>query len=367
MVKSESTIMGEKIPKGLYPVMKADLDLVPGLDSYIKEIQESRTYSNFGSQVTRLEQEYSVFFGVPQDQVVSASNATVALTGAMLVLNSDSWLVPSWTFVATAHAAQSSNKVFSFGDVNNDSWVLKPNGKSSRTGAVVTAPFGAKITIGKEWSEFDSILVDAAAAIAEAPIISKELDLPWAVVYSLHATKILGVGEGSIVVFSSPELASAFRSWSNFGFSGSRNSMIGGTNAKMSEIHGAIGRHRLVGWEIERQEWLKARNLVHKIGSELGINPMFSHEDWISPYWVVRFDSKEVKEEVRDSLRVAGFDTRDWWEAGCHTMPAFSGIPAFETLDNSDALAETTLGLPFGRKIDAQTVDDISKVIKRFL
>ena len=345
--------------------MRADLDLVPGLDAYIREIQESGTYSNFGPQVTKLEQEYSLFYGIPQDQVVSASNATVALTGAMLTFKTESWLVPSWTFAATAHAAQSSNKDFSFGDVNDNSWLLNPDAESGRSGAVVTAPFGSKISLGKEWNTFEAILVDAAAAIAEAPIISQDLEVPWAVVYSLHATKILGVGEGAIVVFSHPELATAFRTWSNFGFSGSRNSMISGTNAKMSEIHGAIGRHRLAGWDNERKEWLKARKLVHRIGSEFGINPMFSHEEWISPYWVVRFDSKQVKEDVRSLLRLAGFDTRDWWESGCHAMPAFSRVPVIANLKNSDAIAETTLGLPFGRKIDEETVAAISKVIER--
>ena len=359
--------MSAEVPKDLYPVMKANLDLVPGLDVYIREIQESGIYSNFGPQVTRLEQEYSVFYGVPQDQVVSASNATVALTGAMLVLKCESWLVPSWTFAATAHAAQSSNQVFSFGDVNNNSWILNPNPESGRAGAVVTAPFGSKITIGREWNAFEAILIDAAAAIAEAPVISQELELPWAVVYSLHATKILGVGEGAMVVFSNPELARAFRVWSNFGFSGSRNSMISGTNAKMSEIHGAIGRHRLSNWDNERKEWLNARKLVHKIGSEFGINPIFSHEEWISPYWVVRFNSKKLKEEVRIQLQIAGFDTRDWWESGCHTMPAFSGVPVIANLNHSNAIAETTLGLPFGRKIDEETVNAISKVIERLL
>lgn len=357
--------MNTWIPQELYPVMRADLDLVPGLDSLIREIQESGTYSNFGPQVMKLENEYSQFFGVAQNQVVSASNATVALTGAMLVLNSTSWLVPSWTFVATAHAAQSANKEFSFGDVSDESWMLSPDASSGRSGAVVTAPFGSKITLGKEWNVFDAILVDAAAAIAEPPLISHDIGVPWAIVYSLHATKILGVGEGAIVVFSDPKLATAFRSWSNFGFSGSRDSMISGTNAKMSEIHGAIGRHRLSGWANEKQQWVKARRLVHQIGSDFGINPVFSHEDWISPYWVVRFDSKHVKERVRSSLRLAGFDTRDWWESGCHTMPAFSGIPVYANLNNSDAIAETSLGLPFGRIIDEETVDAISKVIER--
>jgi dTDP-4-amino-4,6-dideoxygalactose transaminase len=347
--------------------MKADLRLGSGLNKYIEQIQKSGTYGNFGPQVTQLEEEYSALLGSSSSRIVSASNATVALAGAMEVLKSPSWIIPSWTFTATAHAAISSSNNVMFGEVDMDTWILKPNQITKDSGAVVTAPFGSKVFLGPEWNSFDSLVVDAAAAIGAPPEISKALNIPWAVVYSLHATKILGVGEGAIVEFSSTDLASKFRSWTNFGFSGSRISISQGTNGKMSEIHGAIGRYRLSNWPEEKHEWNEARNLVHCAGSELGINPVFSDQGWISPYWIAVFESGELKELVEEKLNSQGFDTRNWWESGCHSMPAFKHVPISSNLDNSTSIATRSLGLPFGTHITPAVVEDVAFLIKEIL
>jgi dTDP-4-amino-4,6-dideoxygalactose transaminase len=353
-------------PDGIlkYPVMKADLSLDVKLVKYLEEIQNSGTYSNFGPQVTALEHEYSRLLGVDATNVVSCCNATLGLVGSMEILNSESWLIPSWTFAATGHAARSASSRVTFGDVNPVTWTLDPVGADSAIGAVVTSPFGSKIEIGSEWNVFSSLVIDAAASIAAPPVISSEVNIPWIVVYSLHATKILGIGEGAILVFSSPEIAQNFRAWTNFGFSGGgRNSLMHATNGKLSEIHGAIGRHRLAIWDNEKELWKNSRRLVHAAAEDLGLNPSFSKEDWISPYWIVKFKSASEKKEAVSLLHAKGFDTRNWWESGCHVMPAFTQIPILVSLDKTVEIASTTLGLPFNKNIEDEVVSRIHSIL----
>lgn len=351
--------------KSKYPVMKADLNLDAKLFKYFEEIQKTGTYSNFGPQVTSLEHEFSKMLGVSASNIVSCCNATVGLIGAMEILNSESWLIPSWTFAATGHAARSASSRVIFGDVDPITWMLEPVGHESANGAVVTSPFGAKIEIGSEWNVFSSLVIDAAASIAAPPIISSGVTIPWVVVYSLHATKILGIGEGGILVFSSPELAQSFRAWTNFGFSGGvRSSLMRATNGKLSEVHGAIGRHRLETWDNEKELWKNSRKLVHTAADDLGINLSFSTENWISPYWIVNFKSTDEKKEAVKLLHTKGFDTRNWWESGCHLMPAFTEIPVLQTLERTIEIASTSLGLPYNKNIDAEVVSAIHETLR---
>lgn len=347
------------------PVMAVDLHFGPNLYGYLDEVQTSGVYGNFGPQVTSLEEEFADLLGVEKNRLVSASNATVALMGAMTTLDLKHWTLPSWTFVATAHAALSSQAEISFADVSSEDWSMAASSVSPGSGAVVTAPFGAELVIGPEWNHVGAVVVDAAAAIGSPPRVLPEMSSSWAVVYSLHATKLLGIGEGALVVFSSPELAGSFRMWTNFGFSGSRISHIPALNGKLSEVQGAIGRHRLDSWETEKPEWRRTRAMAHAIAEDLDINPPFSHPEWLSPYWIVNFPSAEAKSRARAALESNGVETRDWWGAGCHAMPAFSSVERRGDLGVTTSIASSSLGLPFFRGISESSILAIGDILAR--
>ena len=58
---------------------------------------------------------------------------------------------------------------------------------------------------------------------------------------SLHATKVLGAGEGGFVLCDNRDLVVDIRRRMNFGFRGSREAMVPAFNAKLSEYHAAVG------------------------------------------------------------------------------------------------------------------------------
>ena len=341
------------------PVFKVDMALGEDFLALMEEINESGTYSNFGPQVTRMESEFAEFVGLAPEHVVSTGNATLGIQGSMVVLAQDSWVLPSWTFAATAHAGLMATESILFGEIDEISWALEPSEVSKKSGAVLTAPFGAQLTIGAEWNHVGALVVDAAAAVASFPIFLPEFRQPWAVVVSLHATKILGIGEGGFVAFSSKEIAQTFRQWTNFGFLGSRESQFVSTNAKLSEVSAAIARLRLRRWPEEKNSWLQARWLVDQVAEEFDIKPKFASSTLISPYWIVEFRSHSDKLATMKSLERSRIGFRDWWSAGCHRMPAFRQIKSVGSLELTEDVAGRSLGLPFFRGI---TDRDVSRV-----
>jgi len=75
------------------------------------------------------------------------------------------------------------------------------------------------------------------------------------VVVSLHATKALGIGEGGFVASTDHALIGAVARCCNFGFLGSRETRVPAFNAKMSEVHAAVGLAALDGWPRTRGEF----------------------------------------------------------------------------------------------------------------
>jgi dTDP-4-amino-4,6-dideoxygalactose transaminase len=68
------------------------------------------------------------------------------------------------------------------------------------------------------------------------------------VAYSLHATKLFGIGEGGILIACDPDIVARARQYSNFGMI-NRIGYGDGANTKMSEYHTAVGLAQVQRWE----------------------------------------------------------------------------------------------------------------------
>ena len=326
-------------------------------------VRRRGVFSNFGPQVSELELRFSEFFGVDPERVVLAGNATLALQGLIQNSHSAHWEIPSWTFAATAHAAYSSGKSFTFVDVLEQNWMtpVKERGQSS-FGQLTVLPFGVPL-FDFGWGDEAEVIIDAAASLGSMEK-SSLMCLPnnTSVAFSLHATKVLGVGEGSVVVFGSHERANTFREWTNFGFSGSRSSKFIGTNGKLSEYVACLLHSELDNWDAIKREWIRARGIVDRISTELNIANQPGSRGVISPYWVVDLQSENSRVRAQNKLSASGINSRRWWEQGCHQMPAFSKIPRGH-LPITSSLASKTLGLPFFRGITEKQVVSVARII----
>ncbi|MFP3553219.1 DegT/DnrJ/EryC1/StrS family aminotransferase [Paraburkholderia sp. SIMBA_049] len=363
-----------------FPVLKPLLPTADKLLPHIQEIDENRWYTNYGPLVQRFEARLSEHFAVAANELTTSANATLALSQTLLALEADigtACVMPSWTFVATPAAAIWAGLEPCFVDVDPATWVITPEqvrrvAQTRRVGAViVVSAFGAPLNLAA-WDEFSSstgipVVIDAAAGFDGFGGCGRALGRT-PVVVSLHATKVSGIGEGAAVVTRDHKLASTIRSLGNFGFDGSRDAIVRGTNAKMSEYTAAIGLAFLSEWPARRARWSELTDtFAHEVKSipELKLAPGFN-EGWVSSYGLVELPAWISADTVMRELSQWGVETRQWWGKGCHRHAAYQNCSA-ASLDETDRLGRQTLGLPFWLGMTNADVREIFTVFKQIL
>lgn len=342
---------------------------------YLQEIDEARWYSNFGPMLTRFEQRVADRFR-PRTRIVTVANATQALTLALqaMDLTPGGYVVlPAWTFVATAHAVIQAGLKPWFVDVDPETWMLDPatvvaltaDLKREVAAVIPVCAFGAVPQLA-HWRAFRDVtgvpvLIDAAAAFDTL----HDARLP--AVVSLHATKVLGLGEGGFLATEDEGLAARVRQLTTFGFQGSRDSLIPATNAKLSEYAAAVGLAALDNWPGDRLRWMRTAQMLRiaLIGlPQVRFQPGWG-SDWATSVCTVGLPAGSA-EGVARSLGEDGVDTRQWWGGGCHTSRAFADCRR-ETLPATVALAGSTLGLPFSVDMTAPEIARVAAALGRAL
>lgn len=344
------------------PVMKPKLPTIKMVEIYLKTLDTNKIYTNRGPLLKQLELRFADLLKVKEENLVICSSATLAIQGISYLANVSEFHVPSYTFSASGLAIHNSGKNLILDDISYGTWQinhteLKP---STNEGVLTVYPFGSNLEI-TDYQNFETVIYDAAASLGSQNLDLSKLKQNHAIVFSLHATKVLGIGEGGLIVFGDPKKASEFRSWINFGFSGSRDSKILGTNAKMSEMQAAYGHAVLDNWEIEKQEWLIARKKANQVESDFP--ELFNHnlEMDVSPYWL-SYSNPELKVEIVKTFKKLNIETRDWWSRGLHNMPAFSKYNDKPFLI-TEKVADSSIGLPFFRDMKDSDFDKIHEAL----
>jgi dTDP-4-amino-4,6-dideoxygalactose transaminase len=357
------------------PVARPRLPSADRVLPYLQRIDEARWYSNFGPLVTELEERLAERFA-DGTEIVTVANATQALTLTLMAMKLPAGgfvATPAWTFVATAHAIIAAGLQPWFVDVDPETWMLQPQAVRDlvdrHPGQIVAAmPVCAFGDLGDldGWKAFREdtglpVVVDAAAAFDTL----RDSDLP--AVVSLHATKVLGLGEGGFLATRDAALALKVRQLTTFGFSGSRESLAPATNAKLSEYAGAVGLAALDAWPGDRLRFMRAGQLL-RIGliglPEVRFQPGWG-ADWITSVCCVALPDGSA-DAVAEALSAHGVDTRQWWGRGCHRSPAFADCRS-EDLPATDHLAASVLGLPFSIDLSEVEVRQVVEALKQAL
>jgi dTDP-4-amino-4,6-dideoxygalactose transaminase len=356
-------------------VARPRLPLAEAIFPYLQRLDATRWYSNFGPLLTELEERISARFS-PGTEVVTVTNATQALTLALMAMNLPAGAyvaMPAWTFVATAHAVMMAGLRPLFLDVDPQTWMLRPEAVTAlppdrRRYVAAVIPVCAFGHLGDlaAWKAFRDetgipVLVDAAAAFDALD----DADLP--AVVSLHATKVLGVGEGGFLATRDPALALKVRQLTTFGFQSSRESHAPATNAKLSEYAAAVGLAALDAWPADRLRFLRAAQHL-RIGL-IGLPDVQFQDgwgsDWITSVCCVALPDGSAS-AVAQSLSDQGVDTRCWWGLGCHTSRAFA-MCVREDLTHTNRLGASVIGLPFSVDLDEAEIRRIGDALGRAL
>jgi dTDP-4-amino-4,6-dideoxygalactose transaminase len=198
------------------------------------------------------------------------------------------------------------------------------------------------------WSDWSlthriPVILDAAGAFGAQSSFG---DIP--VVISMHATKALSSGEGGLVFTENAALAQRLTQMTNFGIG--PQSKLGGTNAKLSEFHAAVGHADLDVWSVKAQQRMDLYSKYKKIlllscESRMGFQ---MDTGLTSPtMMVVQFKSPDQRDEAEQACQALGIQTRRWYQPLIQEHPALSGVlEAFPTPQARD-LSKLLLGLPF--------------------
>lgn len=349
------------------PVMRPKLPEQKLIAKYIKRIDQNRIYTNYGPLQEELTSRLARHFGVDDDQVLLVANGTLALQGAIETVSqvTEKWILPSWTFVASAEAVVSARREIVFGDVDSDTWTLQFSNKTDRLSHMMVAPFGAAPKL-VEWQQSQNggpLLIDAASCFDACKSLQYDQLTQTVVMVSLHATKLVTTGEGGVLVGDASWLADV-KQWSNFGFRGRRVADIRGTNAKLSEYGAAIGLASLDEWERTRSVLLSLTARYVSALRSVGLSAQPGLKDGaVSSTIVAKFPSRSAKESAELSLSRHHIATRAWWSEGIHRMESFANCQKREDLVVTEALGDTTLGLPFYVDMSDRELDRIIKAI----
>lgn len=249
---------------GRLPLIAPRPPRLSGMGDELRGIEERGVYSNGGPVVRGFETGLrDRMFGGAGD-CLAVGNATL---GLMLAIRHAAGaragrgmfaLMPSFTFAATAHAAEWAGLTPLLCDIDPNDWSASEAAEAAaferygdRIAVVVPyATFGASIDLARYRRYHErgvGVVVDAAASLGAIDAEGKAFGagVPFAVVYSMHATKVFATAEGGVIHSGDAGLIEALRRMTNYGFAGGRSAEGPGFNAKLPEVLGVLAAAKL--------------------------------------------------------------------------------------------------------------------------
>lgn len=267
------------------PFLRASIPDMGKWSSYLQKSFEAGQFSNFGVCYRDLQSRLAATYGRHDYAVALCPNATVAMSVALMAHGvRRKVIIPGFTFPATLHAVLGAMCDVVIADVDPDTWELSPDTLAAALKDHPDADAVVPVRVFGFQRDFTSlleiadrhdaaVLVDAAAAIGKTHLLDAERigsAYGHAEVFSFHVTKVFGIGEGSAVFLHESRLDAMERAM-NFGFNADR-SFGDGTNAKMDEVHCAIGLARLDDIDDQvRSRWAIATRYIEALGDRPNI------------------------------------------------------------------------------------------------
>ena len=313
---------------------------------------------------------------------VAMCNGTVALEIAIRALEmTGEVIVPSFTFVATAHALKWQQITPVFCDIDRETHHLDPAAVERAITERTTGIIGVHLwgrpcdierleTIARTHNL--KLLFDASHALAcsyGGRMIGSFGD---AEVFSFHATKFIHAAEGGAVVTNNDELAGKIRLMRNFGFMGYDRVEYIGTNGKMNELSAAMGLTSLDSLETFRE--VNRRNLrcyAEALRNIPGLRLLAYPDDEASNYQyiVIEVDPRQAgltRDRLIDVLHAENVLARRYFYPGCHNMEPYRSLDpqAGLTLPVTEQVAARVLVLPTGTSVDEPAIRKIADILR---
>lgn len=348
----------------------------------VNDILDRRWLSNDGPMVKEFEQRVADLLGVRH--VVAICNATAGIEIACHALGlKGEVILPSYTFIATAHALQWQGIRPVFCDMDPKTHNIDPEKIEELITPKTTGIIGVHV-----WGR--SCETEKIEAIAARHRLRVMYDASHAFgctkqgrpigtfgeceVFSFHATKFINTLEGGAVTTNNADLAEKMRLMRNFGFVDYDKVVYLGINGKMNEVSAAMGLTNL-----EAIDKIIAANRAnyfaykHGLASVPGISLAEYDESEKNnfQYVVVEVDKKKClhsRDEIVAALHAENVIARKYFWPGCHRMEPYRSLDPDigKRLQETEKLAARVVIMPTGQSMGIREIRQICNFLKKF-
>jgi len=350
------------------------------LDERFQRILDSARLTNGGPFVQEFETLIRTRLGVKH--CVATCNATRALEILAKATGlAGEVLLPSFTFVASAHALNWVGLSPVFVDIDADSYTIDPGLIERRITPNTSAILGVDLwgrpchreaLEGIATRHGLTLLFDASQAMGsfyhDQPIGGRGV----AEVLSFHATKVLNSFEGGAIVTNDDRLAESACRMRNFGFTDYELVSSPGTNAKMSEVAAAMGITSLESLDdfivANRDRYDLYRQELQDLPA-VKVSVYDARDKYNYQYVVLELDEAAAgmrRDDLHGVLHAENVLARRYFYPGCHRMEPYRATPPAGGWDLpvTERIASRVLCLPTGPSLSHVDVRQICQIIR---
>ena len=345
----------------------------------INDMLDRRWLTNNGPNLVEFEARISALTGAPH--CIAVCNATIGLELVVRALGlHGEVIVPSFTFVATAHALSWLGLEPVFCDVDRETHTIDPAEVEKlitpRTTAILGVHTWGRVCDVAALADIAGrhglrLIFDAAHAFACSSGDTMVGSFGDAEVFSFHATKFMNSFEGGAITTRDPLFADRLRRMRNFGFAGLDNVVSAGTNGKMTEIAAAMGLTSLESIDefidVNRHNYeLYRRELGRIDGLKLYEPPKGDRTNF--QYIVAEVDSDRFgmcRDLLVEILFSEGVIARRYFYPGIHRMEPYRSLGAdvAARLPVTEALTQRMMQMPTGTAMSVEDIERASELL----
>ncbi|PFG32504.1 DegT/DnrJ/EryC1/StrS family aminotransferase [Sanguibacter antarcticus] len=293
-------------------------------------------------------------------QCVAVNSGTSGLHLGLLAAGigpGDEVVVPSFTFAATGNSVVLAGATPVFADIEPDSFCLDPESVRAtitpRTRAIMPVHLyghpAAMHALRAIADEHGLLLFEDAAQAHGAQLDGAPVgSFGDFAMFSLYPTKNMTSGEGGMVACGSDEIARNVRLLRNQGMEVQYSNELIGFNARMTDVHAAIGRVQLTkvgGWTQQRRE--NAAFLDAALAEIPGVTtpPVLDGATHVYHQYTVRVagDRDAIVRALRDEH---GVGSGVYYPIPNHRLPSLAPYAPGLELPRTEEAAQQVISLP---------------------
>ncbi|HPH03585.1 MAG TPA: DegT/DnrJ/EryC1/StrS family aminotransferase [Spirochaetota bacterium] len=357
----------------MIPVTKTFLPDLAEYEKLLTGIWASGQITNNGRLCQELTTRLSAYLGVTGFELVS--NGTLAIQLAIRALGLSGEIITTpYSYVATTSAILWEGCKPVFVDIDENSFCLDPAlieaAITDKTSAILaTHVYGYPCDVHGIQAVADrhglKVIYDAAHAFGVRMGGRSVLEYGDCSTLSFHATKLFHTTEGGAVVCRDSAVAQHVYLMKKFGHIGEDEYLEIGINAKLSELHAAMGLALLPHIDRIRDERKRCSQTYDALLGDCGLRrPLLPAGcEYNYAYYPVVFPSHEVMMRVRQALLDNGIGPRRYFYPSLNTLP-YLDAASRRICPVSESIADRVLSLPLYVDLASSEIEIIAGLMQ---